>query len=325
MRRREFIALAGGVTAWSFAVRAQQPAIPVIGYVSSRSTDAEAPIRVPFLKALEASGLAAGRNIAIEYRFAEGQDERLPELAAEFVHRRVAMLVATDRPSATAAKGATATIPIVFTIGFDPVQFGLAASFNRPGGNATGVSLLTGELGPKRLALVRELWPKPGTIAFVVNKNSATTPFQVQEMQAAAQAVGQPLLVVSVGTEEEIDQAFAMMAERNVAAIIYAANLFFQVIRERLIALAARYRIPALYEWRTFVTAGGLISYGTDLDEIGREAGIFAGRILRGEKPADLPIVQSSRFELVINLRTAKALALDIPPMLIARADEVIE
>src|SRR5262249_41060758 len=178
MNRREFIALAGGVAAWSFVVRAQQPAIPVIGYFSSRSLDAEAPIRVPFLKALEGSGFATGHNIAIEYRFAEGQDERLPELAAELVRRQVAMLVATDRPPATAAKGATATIRIVFTSGFDPVQMGLAASFNRPGGNAAGVSLLTGELGPKRLALVRELLPKPDTIAFVVNKNSATTPFQ---------------------------------------------------------------------------------------------------------------------------------------------------
>jgi putative ABC transport system substrate-binding protein len=325
MQRRKFIALAGGVAASAFAVRAQQPAMPVIGYFSSRSPDAEAPIRLPFLKALEGAGFAPGRNIAIEYRFAEGQDERLPELAAELVRRQVAMLVATDRPSATAAKGATATIPIVFTIGFDPVQMGLAVSFSRPGGNATGVSILTGELGPKRLALVRELLPKPGTIAFVVNKNSAMTPFQVQEMEVAAQGAGQQLLVVSVGTEEEVDNAFAMMAGRNVAAIIYAANLFFQVIRERLIALAARYPIPALYEWRTFVTGGGLMSYGTDLNEIGREAGIYAGRILKGEKPADLPIVQSSRFEFVINLKTAKTLGLTIPPSLLARADEVIE
>jgi putative ABC transport system substrate-binding protein len=325
MQRRKFIALAGGVAASAFAVRAQQPAMPVIGYFSSRSPDAEAPIRLPFLKALEGAGFAPGRNIAIEYRFAEGQDERVPELAAQLVRRQVAMLVATDRPSATAAKGATATIPIVFTIGFDPVQMGLAVSFSRPGGNATGVSILTGELGPKRLALVRELLPKPGTIAFVVNKNSAMTPFQVQEMEVAAQGAGQQLLVVSVGTEEEVDNAFAMMAGRNVAAIIYAANLFFQVIRERLIALAARYPIPALYEWRTFVTGGGLMSYGTDLNEIGREAGIYAGRILKGEKPADLPIVQSSRFEFVINLKTAKTLGLTIPPSLLARADEVIE
>src|SRR5262245_14518931 len=199
MKRREFIALAVGAAAWPLAARAQ-PVIPVIGYFSGRSHDAEAAIHVPFLKALEGLGFAPGRNIAIEYRFAEGRDERLPELAAELVRRQVAILVATDRPSATAAKAATATIPIVFASGSDPVRMGFAVSFNRPGGNATGVSILTAELGPKRLALVRELLPKPGTIAFVVNKNAASTPFQIQEMQASAQAVGQPLLVVSVGT-----------------------------------------------------------------------------------------------------------------------------
>jgi len=326
VKRRELITLLGSVAfSWPLAVRAQQAAMPVIGYFSSRSPDAEAPICVPFLKALEGSGFATGRNIAIEYRFAEGRDERLPELAAELVRRQVAILVATDRPSATAAKAATATIPIVFASGSDPVQTGLAASFNRPGGNATGVSMLTTELGSKRLALVRELLPKPGTIAFVVNKNSGMTPFQIKEMQAAAQSVGQPLLVVSVATEEEVDTAFAMMAERNVAAVLYGATLFFQVISERLVALAARYRIPALYEWREFVTTGGLMSYSTDRNEVGREAGIYAGRILKGEKPADLPIVQSSRFELVINLKTATVLGLTIPPTLLARADQVIE
>jgi putative ABC transport system substrate-binding protein len=299
--------------------------MPVIGYFSGRSPDAEAPLRVPFLKALADSGFTVGRSVAIEYRFSEGQDERLPALAAELVRRQVTMLVATDRPSASAAKAATATIPIVFTSGFDPVQIGLVASFNRPGGNATGVSLLTTELGPKRLGLLRELLPKPGTIAFVANANSAMTPFQIQEMQAAAQAVGQPLLVVSVGTEDEVDQAFTTMAERNVAAILYGATLFFQVISDRLVALAARYRIPALYEWREFVMAGGLMSYSTDRNEVGREAGSYAGRILKGEKPADLPVVQSSRFELVINLKTAKALGLEVPPTLLARADEVIE
>ncbi|MFL4984062.1 MAG: ABC transporter substrate-binding protein [Xanthobacteraceae bacterium] len=326
MKRREFIAfLGGGAAAWPLAARAQQPPTPFIGYFSSRSPDAEAPLRVPFLKALEGSGFAAGRNVAIEYRFAEGQDERLPALAAELVGREVTMLVATDRPSAVAAKAATATIPIVFTSGGDPVQQGLVASFNRPGGNATGVSLFTIELGPKRLELARELLPKPGTIAFVVNANSSSTPFQVREMQAAAQAIGQPLLVVSIGTEEEAGKAFATMADRNVAAVFYAANLFFQVISERLVALAARHRIPAVYEWREFVTAGGLLSYGTDRNEVGREAGNYAGRILKGERPADLPVVQSSRFELVINLKTAKALGLAIPPTLLARADEVIE
>jgi len=324
--RREFItALGGAAAAWLMAARAQQPAMPVIGYFSGRSADAEIPLRMPFLKALEAVGFVAERNVAIEYRFAEGRDDRLPELAAELVHRQVALLVATDRPSAVAARAATATIPIVFTIGLDPVQLGLVASFNRPSGNATGVSLLTVELGPKRLGLVRELLAKPGLIAFLVNPNSAATPFQVQEMQTAAQAVGQPLLVVSAGTEDEVDQAFATMAERNVVAILYGATLFFQVISERLVALAARYRIPALYEWREFVTAGGLMSYSTDRNEVGREAGRYAGRILKGEKPADLPVVQSSRFELVINLKTAKALGLEIPPTLLARADEVIE
>jgi putative ABC transport system substrate-binding protein len=325
-RRREFIRLLGGAAAWPLAARAQQaPTMPVIGYFSGRSPDAEAPIRVPFLKALEETGFAPGRNVAVEYRFAEGQDDRLPLLAADLVRREVAMLVATDRPSALAARAATATIPIVFTVGLDPVQLGLVASFSRPGTNATGVSILTVELGPKRLGLLRELLPKPGAIAFIVNANAGTTPFQIQEMQAAAQAIGQPLLVVSVGTEEDVDRAFATMAERNVAAVMYGATLFFQVISERLVALAARYRIPALYEWREFVTTGGLMSYSTDRNEVGREAGSYAGRILKGEKPAELPVVQSSRFELVINLKTAKALGLDIPPTLLIRADEVIE
>ena len=274
MKRREFMRLLGGAAAtWPLAARAQQPAMPVIGYFSGRSPDAEAPIRVPFLDALEASGFAAGHNVAIEYRFAHGRDERLPDLAVERVRRPVTMLVATDRPSAVAAKAATATTPIVFTSGFDPVRLGLVASFNRPGGNATGVSLLTTDLGPKRLGLLRELLPKQGTIAFVVNPNSASTPHQIEEMQAAAQAVGQPLVVVSVGTEEEVNKAFATMAERKVAGVLYGATLFFQVISERLVALAAHYRISALYEWREFVTAGGLMSYSTDRTEVGREAG----------------------------------------------------
>ena len=326
MRRRSFITLLGGAAAaWPLAATAQHPTMPVIGYFSARSPDAEAPIRVPFLKALEESGFAAGRNVAIEYRFAEGRDERLPRLAADLVSQRVAMLVATDRPSAVAAKAATATIPILFTSGFDPVQLGLVASFNRPGGNATGVAVLSTELGPKRLGLLREVLPKPGTIAFVVNPNTAATPFQLKEMQAAAQAVGQSLLVVEAETEEQVDKAFAMMAERNVAGILYGTTLFFQVVSERLVALAARYQIPALYEWHEFVTAGGLMSYNTDRNEFGRVAGSYAGRILKGEKPADLPVVQSSRFKLVINLKTAKTLGLEVPPTLLARADEVIE
>jgi putative tryptophan/tyrosine transport system substrate-binding protein len=329
MRRRELLKVLCGLAAGSATIphlvaRGQQR-MPVIGYLSSRSSGSEGPVREPFLKALEEAGFTPGRNVAIEYRFSEGSDDRLPALAAEMVGRQVVMLVATDRPSALAAKAATATIPIVFTSGSDPVQLGLVASFNRPGGNATGVSLLTTELGPKRLGLVRELLAKPGTIAFVVNPNSAAAPSQVKEMQAAAQAVGQPLLLVEARTEEQFDRAFAMMAEHKVAAILYGASVFFQVISERLVALAARYRIPALYEWREFVTAGGLMSYSTDRNEFARVAGSYAGRILKGEKPADLPVVQSSRFEFVINLRTAKALGIEIPPTLLARADEVVE
>ena len=331
MRRREFITLIAGAAAapsmlWPRAARAQQPGgMPVIGYFSGRSPETEAPLRTPFLKALETAGFAAGRNVAIEYRFAEGQQERLPVIATELVRRQVTMLVVTDHGSALAAKAATATIPIVFASGLDPVQLGLVSSFNRPGGNATGVSVFTSELGPKRLGLVRELLPQPGTIAFFVNPNSATTPFQITEMQAAAQAVGQPLLIFNASTEEQVDKAFAAMAERKVVAILYGAHVFFQVVSERLVALAARYRIPALYEWREFVTAGGLMSYRTDRTEVARQAGTYAGRILKGEKPADLPVVQSSRFELVINLNTAKALGLDMPPSVLARADEVIE
>ena len=331
MRRREFITLIAGAAAarsllWPLPARAQQPsAMPVIGYFSGGSPETEAPLRTPFLKALETAGFAAGRNVAIEYRFAEGQQERLPVIATELVRRQVTMLVVTDHGSALAAKAATATIPIVFASGLDPVQLGLVSSFNRPGGNATGVSVFTSELGPKRLGLVRELLPQPGTIAFFVNQKSATTPFQITEMQAAAQAVGQPLLIFNASTEEQVDKAFAAMAERKVVAILYGAHVFFQVVSERLVALAARYRIPALYEWREFVTAGGLMSYSTDRTEVGRQAGTYAGRILKGEKPADLPVVQSSRFELVINLNTAKALGLDMPPSVLARADEVIE
>jgi len=324
MKRREFITLVAGAAAWPVTARAQE-AMPVIGYFSSRSFGTEGPIRVPFLTALEEAGFVAGRNVAIEYRFSEGRDERLPQIAADLVGQSVSMLVATDRPSAMAAKAATATIPIVFTSGLDPVQIGLVASLNRPGGNATGVSLFSTELGPKRLGLLRELLPKPGTIAFVVNPNNAATPFQVKEMQAAAQAVRQSLLVVEAGSEEQFDKAFAMMAERNIAAILYGANLFFQVISERLIEFAARYRIPALYEWREFVTAGGLMSYSTDRTEFGRIAGNYAGRILKGEKPGDLPFQQPSRWLFIVNLNAAKALGITMPESLLALADEIIE
>jgi putative tryptophan/tyrosine transport system substrate-binding protein len=266
-----------------------------------------------------------GRNVAVEYRFADGQEARLPVLVAELLRLQVTLLTAFGQPTALAAKAATATVPIVFASGLDPVMDGLVASLNRPGGNATGVSLFTTELGPKRLALLRELQPKPGTIAFVVDPNNGSTPFQVKEIQAAAQTIGQPLLIAEAGTEDQVDKLFATMAERNIVAILFGASQYFQVITNRLVTLAARHRIPALYEWRDFVTAGGLMSYSTDRTEFARLAGTYAGRILKGEKAADLPVMQSTRFELVINLQTAKTLGLDVPTSILLRADQVIE
>jgi putative tryptophan/tyrosine transport system substrate-binding protein len=324
--RRQFIsALGGGMAVWPLGARAQQPAMPVIGYISSRSSDAEAPWRVPFLKGLEAAGFVPNQNVAIDYRYSEGDESQLPRVAAEFVRSQVAVLVATSRPAAIAAKAATANIPIVFTSGEDPVAIGLVASLNHPGGNATGVALFTTELGPKRLGLLRELLTKPGLIAFVVDPKNGSTPAQIGEMQAAAKAVEQPLLVLNAGTESEIDAAFAAMTREKVSALLYGASTSFQVVKDRLIALAARQSIPALYEWREFVALGGLISYSTNLAESGQQIGTYAGQILKGAKPGDLPVVQSSRFELVINLKTAKALGLTIPATMLARADEVIE
>jgi putative ABC transport system substrate-binding protein len=325
MRRREFIALLGGAAAWPLVARAQQGALPVVGYLSTRSPEAERPLLAPFLQSLEKSGFADGRNIVIEYRFADGREARLLNLAAELLNRQVSLLVAFGRPTALAAKAATSTVPIVFATGLDPVLDGLVTSLNRPGGNATGISLFTTELGPKRLILLKELVPNAGTIAFVVDPNNGTTAFQVQEMQRAAQDVGQSMLIVETSTEDQVDLAFRTIADRKVSAILFGASQYFQIIADRLIALAARYRIPALYEWRDFVSAGGLISYSTDRTEFARMAGAYAARILKGERPADLPVMQSTRFELVMNLRTARALGLTVPPSLLALADEVIE
>ena len=325
MRRREFLGVLGGVVAgWSASARAQQ-AMPVIGYFSGRSSDAEAAVREPFLKGLEKAGFQPGRNATIEYRFAEGRDAQLPAIAADLVRRRVSMLVATDRAAALAAKASTSTIPIVFTTGDDPVRFGLAASLNNPGGNATGIYVFNNNLGPKRLELIREFLPKPGLIAFVVNPSSSSTLRQIEQMQAAAKALGQPLLVLHAETEREVEESFGAMAQQKVSAIVYGATLVYQVISARLIELAARYKIPACYEWSNAVAAGGLMSYNTNRDEIGQLMGRYASQILNGAKPADLPVVQSSNFVFAINLKTAKALGLTVSPTLLARADEVIE
>jgi putative ABC transport system substrate-binding protein len=284
MRRRDFVTLLGGAVAWPFASFAQ--AVPVVGYLSGRSVNSEAPLRTPFLKALESAGFIVGQNVVIDYRFSEGRDERLPVLAAELVQRQVTILVATDRPSALAAKAATNTIPLVFHSGDDPVRSGLVQSFNSPGGNATGISVLNNQLGPKRLSLLREIIPQPGVIAFVVNQNSTSTPVQLQEMKEAAQTIAQPLLILNAAIESEIDEAFATMSREKVVAVVFGASVFYQVVADRLIALAARHRIPALYEWREFVVAGGLMSYNANRAESGRQVGAYAAQILKGASRA---------------------------------------
>ena len=324
MRRREVIALLGGAAAWPLAVHGQA-GIPLVGYFSGRSSDYEELLLSFFRKGLEEEGFAIGKNIAVEYRFSDGNEDRLPAIAADFVRRQTAVIVASGTPSAMAAKTSTSTVPIVFSIGIDPVAQGLVASMNRPNGNATGVAVFTNELGPKRLELLRELVPKAELIAFVVYPDGAASPAQIAAIQSAARAIGQSILVVNAGTPSEIDQAFATIVQRNAGAIVYSAHQFFQVVRDQLVALAARHRLPAMYEWREFATAGGLVSYSTNRGEAFRQMGVYVRRILKGEKPADLPVVQPTKFELVINLKTAKALGLEVPVTLLARADEVIE
>jgi ABC-type uncharacterized transport system substrate-binding protein len=322
MNRRELLALIGGAAALAPFGATAQPGLPVIGYLSSRSAEAETPLRTGFLEGLEQAGFVVGRNVAIEYRF--GSLDRLPSLAAELIGLPPAVLVATDAGCAVAAKKATATIPIVFMLaGPDPVERGLVASFNRPGGNATGTHAFGYELIPKRLELLREVLPQPGLIAYLVGPQ--TRPEQLRQVEATFQAVGQPILVLQGGNEDEIDKAFATMAERQVRGLLYGTATYFQVIADKLIALAARYRIPAMYEWREFVAAGGLMSYNANRREFAQLAGDYAGRILKGAAPADLPVIQSTRFELVINLETAKTLGLTIPHTVLLRADEVIE
>jgi putative ABC transport system substrate-binding protein len=323
--RRELITLVGGAAAWPLAARAQRPDKPVVGYLSSRSADAETRLQAAFDQGLRETGFVKGQNVAIEYRFSQGQEDRLPALAADLVRGGVAVLVATSTPCALAAKAASATIPVVFSSGGDPVRLGLVDALNRPGGNATGVYVFVSELGPKRLQLLREVVPHARMIAFIVNMSSGSGPLQKTEMESTAQAIGQQLLVVNLSTESEIDEAFATIVERKADAIVYGASTFYQVVRERLASLAAQHSIPAIYEWPEFVTAGGLMSYSSSRSEAGRQMGNYAGQILKGVPPADLPVVQSSKFELVINLKTAGALGLTIPPGVLAIADEVVE
>ena len=325
MKRREFISLLGGAAAaWPLAAHAQQP-MPVIGFLSSVSQAQTRHMVAAFQRGLGETGYVDGRNVTIDYRFVDGQYDRLPALASEMVRRPVSLILAAGPPAALAAKVATTAIPIVFIVGFDPVGAGLVASFNQPGGNATGVVLISGPLGQKRLELVRDLVPKAAVVAMLANPSSPDAVPEIREVQAAAQANGLQLRMLNAGTPGEIDAAFASFAGQRPDALLIGGDPFYMARREDIVRLVARSGLAAVYPFREFTEAGGLISYGTNLANSYRQAGIYAGRILGGAKPGDLPVMQPTTFELVINLKTAKGLGIDIPPTLHARSDEVIE
>jgi putative ABC transport system substrate-binding protein len=324
--RRDFITLLGGAAAWPLAARAQQPAMPVIGYLSARSPQDTTHLVEAFRRGLSEAGFIEGQNVMIEYRWALGQHDRLPKLAAELVRKPVAVLVSTGgEVAALAAKEATSTIPIAFVIGSDPVKLGLAASYNRPGGNATGINILTNSLEPKRFELLRELVPHASTIGALFDPTFMAYESQFRDVRNAARALDLQVQELRASSDAEIDLAFEAAARQRIAAVTVAAGPFFDTRRDRLVALAARHAVPAMYHFREFPVAGGLISYGIDARVIYRQIGVYAGGILKGEKPSELPILQPTKFELVINLKAAKALGLKVPLTLQVAADEVIE
>jgi putative ABC transport system substrate-binding protein len=327
IRRREFITLLGGAAvAWPLAARAQQRAIPVIGLLNGGAPEANASSKAAFLQGLKETGYVENQNVAIEDHFADFRNERLPALAADLVRHRVSVIFSFGGPAASiAAKAATATIPVVFATGGDPVGLGLVASLNRPGGNITGVSFLVNALGSKRLESLRDLAPATAAIGFMVDPTNPNSVLETKDMQDAAAALGRRLIIVKASTEREVDAAFATLVQQRADALIVAAEGFFSSRQDQLLALTRRHALPAVYHRREFVAAGGLMSYSSNVADSFRQAGIYTGRILKGEKPADLPVIQSTRFELVINLKTAKALGLTVPLALQAAADEVIE
>jgi putative tryptophan/tyrosine transport system substrate-binding protein len=326
MRRREFIGTLGGAAAWPFAARAQQPALPVIGYLNFGSPEFDTPRLTGLRRGLSQTGYVEGRNLVIEYRWAGNQTDRLPALAADLVQLRVAAIVSPGLVGTLAAKAATTIIPILFVVAADPVQLGLVASLNRPGGNLTGFNNVVGELGAKGLALLHELVPGTATIGFLENpNNNPTFELQTRDLLAAAPVMGLKVQILKASNDREIDAAFVRLAQARNGALLVPADFFFNNRIERLIELAAHYAIPTMYPFRESVVAGGLISYGPSLIELYRQVGLYTGRILKGEKPADLPAQQVTKIELVINLKTAKALGLEVPDKLLARADEVIE
>jgi putative ABC transport system substrate-binding protein len=326
MRRREFITLLGITSVWPLAARAQQPALPVIGFLNSRSPGETASDLAGFRQGLAETGYVENQNVTIEYRWAENRYERLPEQAADLVRRRVAVIAATGGPvTGLAVKAATATIPFVFISGQDPVKLGFVASFAKPGGNATGVNMFITAVEAKRLGLLHELAPSASQIAVIVNPNSPELDTQLRDMQTAASAIGKSLNVLRAGNEREIEVAFAMLAQAGAQALLVAGDPLFNSLRERIVGLANRQMIPAIYEARSYAVAGGLASYGPNIVDMYRQIGSYTGQILKGAKPADLPVIQPTALELVINLKAAKALGLTVPPTLLSRADEVIE